>query len=379
MTHEELQLIQVEKQEHSTVKITGEIPFVYLEKQRANALKHLGKDMEIAGFRKGHIPEKVLIERVGEMMVLTEMAERALHDAYPKIIETHKLEVIGYPQISITKIAPGNPLGFSAIVAVMPEIELPDYTSIAKEINKNKESKDVTDDEVDTQVKEILRQKVAYEKLQENAQKSSGAAHVHDEHCDHDEHTHEETPVERDADGELVLPELTDEYVKTLGKPGQFESVVDFKSKLREHLAIEKEKEVNSTHRAKITDAIIEKTKMELPQVMIDAEMNQMFAQMEEDLNRAQLNMDEYLGHIKKTKDDLKKEWSPAAEKRAKLQLILNEIAKKDTVKPDTSLVDHEVSHLLERYKDADEKRVRIYVESMLTNEAVLKKLEEVA
>ncbi len=172
------------------------------------------------------------------------------------------------------------------------------------------------------------------------------------------------------------LPELTDELVKTLGQPGQFNSIAEFKEKIKEHLTIEKERDVTSRHRAKITDAIEEKSVIELPQVMIDAELGQMFAQMEEDLTRAQLTIDDYLGHIKKTRDDLKKEWSPTAEKRAKLQLILNAIAKKEEVRPDSGKVDHEVSHLLEHYKDADERRVRIYVESVLTNDAVMQMLE---
>jgi FKBP-type peptidyl-prolyl cis-trans isomerase (trigger factor) len=71
-------------------------------------------------------------------------------------------------------------------------------------------------------------------------------------------------------------------------------------------------------------------------------------------------------------------EWTPAAEKRAKLQLILNEIAKNETLELDAGKVDHEVSHLLEQYKDADEARVRIYIESIMKNEEVMKMLESV-
>jgi FKBP-type peptidyl-prolyl cis-trans isomerase (trigger factor) len=99
---------------------------------------------------------------------------------------------------------------------------------------------------------------------------------------------------------------------------------------------------------------------------------------MEEDLARANLKIEDYLGHIKKTREDLTKDWTPTAEKRAKLQLVLNAIAKKEDIKADPSLVDHEVSALLERYKDADEERVRIYVMSILMNDAVMKMLEEV-
>lgn len=367
MIKDTLTKFTIEKKAGSLVIITGEVPYEELAKHRSTAISAIGKEIEIDGFRKGHVPESVLIQKVGEMAILNEMAERTLREYYPHILIENKLDVVGYPQISITKIAKDNPLGFTITVAVMPEMKLPDYFGIAKGINKDKESKEVTEEDVTKQINEILRQKVAYERLQGKAKNTEG--HVHDENCKHDEE-----PIEDIKD--LPLPELTDEYVKTFGKEGQFTSVEDFKSKIKEHLTIEKARDVDSRHRAKITDAVIEKTELELPQVMIDAEINQMLAQMTDDLTRAQLKMEDYLGHIKKTKEDLIKEWTPSAEKRAKLQLVLNEIGKKESIVPDPSLVDHEVSNLLEHYKDADEKRVRIYVTSTLTNEAVLKKLE---
>ncbi len=363
--------ITIEKKPGSLVVITGELPYADLEMHRGKAVSALSKEVEIDGFRKGHVPEQILLSKIGEMPLITEMAERALSAVYPKLVAEHKLDVIGYPQIGITKIAKDNPLGFTITVAVVPEITLPDYFAIAKKVNADKASKEVTEEEVTTQINDILRQKVAYERLQKKAQPHD---HAHDENCDH-EHEHEEAPIEDAKD--IPLPELTDEYVKTLRKPGQFENVEDFKTKMREHLTIQKAQDVDSFHRAKITDAVIAETTLELPQVMVDAEINQMFAQMETDLERAQLKVDDYLNHIKKTRDDLKKEWTPSAEKRAKLQLVLNEIAKVEKIEADSSLVDAQTDTLLEQYKDADEKRVRVYVTSVLTNEAVLKKLEE--
>ena len=383
MIKDTLTKFTIEKKTGSLVIITGEVPYEELAKHRNTAVSAIGKEIEIDGFRKGHVPESIIVQKVGEMAILNEMAERTLREYYPHILTEHALDVVGYPQISITKIAKDNPLGFTITVAIMPEMKLPDYLGVAKDINKDKESKEVTEEDVTKQINEILRQKVAYERLQGkvNAEGREGAlgqktkdaeGHVHDENCKHDEE-----PVEDLKD--LPLPELTDEYVKTFGKEGQFTSVEDFKTKIKEHLTIEKARDIDSRHRAKITDAIIEKTELELPQVMIDAEINQMLAQMTDDLTRAQLKMEDYLGHIKKTKEDLIKEWTPSAEKRAKLQLVLNEIGKKENIVPDPSLVDHEVSNLLEHYKDADEKRVRVYVTSVLTNEAVMKKLEAVA
>ena len=358
----------VEKEAGSQVKITGEIPYSELLSERSGAIKALGKNVKIDGFRAGHVPEAVLVKTIGEMAILAEMAERAIAHMYPHILEEHGIDAIGYPQISITKIAPENPLGFTATVAILPTITLPDYKALAKTVNVAKESTEVTDADVEKQVTDILRQKAAYERLQKKAVAKDGSTP--------DSEVPEET-IETEADlAKLPIPELTDEVVATLGQPGQFTTVEDFKTKIREHLTIEKKSTVESSHRAKITDTIIEATVMDIPQVLIDSELNQMFAQMNEDLERSNLKMDDYLKHISKTQDDLKKDWTPAADKRAKLQLVLNEIAKKEDVKPDQVQLDAQVTQLTDQYKDADKHRVEIYVSSVMTNEAVMKMLE---
>jgi len=347
----------------SQVKISGEIPYEELTTEKENAIKALGSNVNLDGFRKGHVPAAVLEKHIGEMAILTEMAERTISHMYPHILEAHEIDSIGYPKIEITKIAPNNPLGFTATVAVVPEIGLPDYQAIAKKANAQKPSQEVSDTELEDKIKDILRQKAAYEKLQQKATVPGEVS---------DLPTPETVEKVKEA-----LPELTDETVKALGQPGQFETVVQFKTVLREHLEIEKKRDVTANHRATITDGIIDESKIELPEILIDSELSQMFAQMEEDLKRSNLKMADYLSHIKKTQDDLRKEWSPAAEKRAKLQLILNDIAKKEKIVADEKLVSDQVKELLNHYKDADENRVRTYVSSILQNEAVMKNLEK--
>jgi trigger factor len=358
----------VETLDESQVKISGELPQVELESERTAAIVALGKDVQIDGFRKGNVPQAVLEKHLGEMTILGEMAERAISHAYPHILSEHKIDAIGQPQIEITKIAKDNPLGFTVTVAVMPELTLPDYETIAKKINTDRPTDDVTDAEVDAKVQDILRQKKAYEKMQAKAadKPADGATDL-------------PTPdsVAEKAEDEKEQ-ELTDEIAKTLGQPGQFESVTDLKTKLKEHLEIEKKQENAAKHRATITDAIIDKTEVILPKVLIDSEISQMFAQMEDDLKRSELKIEDYLTHIKKTKEELIAEWKPAAEKRATLQLVLNEIARKEELSPDIEKVNEQTKELMERFKDADEQRVRLYVASVILNEDVMKKLEEV-
>lgn len=371
----------IEHLDDSQVKISGELPFAELAAHREAALAELGKDVKVDGFREGKVPEEMLVEKIGEGNLLSEMAERALGHAYPHIVEAHELNVLGYPQIQITKLAPDNPFGFTATVAVVPNITLPDYKSIATEQNKDKATAEVTDEDVEQQVEQIMRQRMAYERLQKKAateQEETGSESATDA-------TDLPTPESEAAKTEdeefdpatAPLPELTDEYVKGLGQPGQFASVEDFKTKLREHLEIEKQREVAASHRAKITDAIIDSTDLKLPEVLIDGELKQMWGQMEEDIKRANMSMDDYLAHIKKTREEMNEEWRPAAEKRAKLQLILNEIANQEEITPNEQEVEEQTKQLLEQHQDADEQRVKVYVGSVLTNEEVMKMLEQ--
>jgi trigger factor len=344
----------------SEVKISGELPYVELEAERTAAIVSLGKHVEIDGFRKGNVPAAVLEKRLGEMAILGEMAERAIAHAYPHILEEHSIQAIGYPKIEITKIAPQNPLGFTATVAVVPTFVVADYQAIAKEVNKNRPSDEVTDEEVAEKITDILRQKAAYERLQAKAQ-------VNEEDA---------IQTEEELENKLVIPELTDDVAKSLGQPGQFTGVDDFKAKLREHLEIEKKTDGIAKHRGELTDKIVDATEITLPKILVESEISQMFSQMQDDLDRANLKLDDYLAHIKKTKEELEKEWEPAAVKRAKLQLVLNEIAKAEKLSPETEQIDAQTKVLMERFKDADQDRVRVYVASVLMNEEVMKKLE---
>lgn len=102
-----------------------------------------------------------------------------------------------------------------------------------------------------------------------------------------------------------------------------------------------------------------------------------MFAQFEGDVQQVGLKIDDYLKHIKKTPEDLRKDWQPDAEKRAKLNLILGEIAKQEKIIADKEAVDREVEFLTKNYKDVDPLRARLYTEHMMTMEKTVKFLEE--
>ena len=97
---------------------------------------------------------------------------------------------------------------------------------------------------------------------------------------------------------------------------------------------------------------------------------------MKDDVSRMGMKYEDYLKNIGKTEEGLRSEWKENAEKRAKLQLIMNAILDKENLKPNEKEVDDNVKHLMEHYKEASPENIRIYVRSLLSNEKVFAFLE---
>jgi trigger factor len=337
------------------LEIVGEITAERMSSVRQKAIEKLRTWVEVDGFRKGNAPETLVVQKVGEMRILEESAEIALGEEYPNILEEHKVDAIGRPEINITKIGVGSPLAFKIKTFLAPEIKLADYKKIAKAENgKEKKVVEVTEKEVDDVILDI-RHSIAHEKVHKE---SSSSPDVHD---------HREI---RDAD----LPEVNDEFAKSIGN---FANVEEMREKIKENIGKEKEIKEKDKKRTSILEAIIEKSTIELPKIIIEGEQEKMLAQLKDDLARAGVNYEDYLKHIKKSEDDLRKEWEETATKRAKSQMTLNTIAKEENITPDEEELKKEMEHILSHHKDADRFRVRMYVETFMTNELVLKWLEE--
>ncbi len=335
--------ISIVKKDDSELKITGEIQKDVFSTYRTQVLKKIGADAKIPGFRKGHIPDHILTKHVAEEIILNQIAELSLQDIYPQIIEEHKIKAIGRPKVTITKLAPGNPIGFTIETAVLPEIILPDYKKISGEVTKKQEIILVTKQDIDEVINQILQNKTKKEK---------------------DTGTNEP---------QKTKPVLTEELVKSFG---DFKNIDDFKKKLEENLKIEKEHKAKEKTRIEIGEKIIEKTEILLPKILVESELDKMVSQLKSDIERMGMKFEDYIKNIKKTEDAIRKEFEIDAKKRAKLQLILNAIAAEENIHIPKDEIDKESKHILEHHKDADPNRVVVYVETILTNEKVFQLLE---
>jgi trigger factor len=356
--------VSITRKPGSLVEITATISATEFDSVRPQAIKNLNEVVKIDGFRPGMIPEKVLVAKVGEGAILEEMAEIAIGLAYPEILREEAIDAIGRPEIRVTKLAPGNPLEFIATTPIFPVFDLPDHKAIARTVNTTKETITVTEGEVQKAIDEIRTMKA-------RADREGDAEHQHDEATEHDHGS-----AANAEDPALPLPELTDEFVKTLG---DFANVAAFTEKVRESIHSQKERETRDKKRVAILDAILAKTTIDLPEIIVAQELERMEDEFSHDIARMGLDLDAYRKAVKKTREEMFAEWKPDAEKRAKTELLIAAIAKKDGVTPDPDARARDIDAVRTRFPDAPLERVEGYVDTVLTNEAVLRMLEETA
>jgi trigger factor len=361
--------IKVTKLPKSEVEIEGELEAEIFETYFTKALKKIGETLKLDGFRKGKIPESVMLSKIPEIQILEEMSQMALNEHYPKIIEDEKIDAISRPEISITKLARKNPLGFKIKTAILPEIKLPDYKDLAKKIISKitdaEKNITVSDEDLENTIMDIRKSRAPKKHVAEHIHKEGEPAHPHDDSGAGGEHKPEEEKEE--------LPEFNDVFVQALGP---FKDVVDFKTKLKENIKLEKENQQKEKTRLKIIEEIIKGSEMEIPEILVEIELDKILYRMESDITQMGLKFEDYLKHLNKTKEDLRKEFRKDAEKKAGLGLILNEIAKVEKIMADEEQVAKEVAAILEHYKDADPERARMHAENVLTNEKIFQFLE---
>ncbi len=346
----------VKKLENAQVEISVTLPSEKVEQYRAEVEKEALANVEIDGFRKGHVPTDIAKKHIQPLRVYEEMAQRAISAHYVDILEKTKVEAIGHPQIMITKIAEGSDLEFKIITAVMPRIKLADYKKIAKTIMAEKVETEASEEEVNEAINNIRRMR-AQQMMAEQAKEG-------------------ETPKSWSDIKDEDLPELNDEFVKSVGA---FENVDDFKKKITDNVQAEKESKAIEKKRIEVIDALLESSEIEVPQMMVDYEVDKMLHEFEGNIVMTGMSFDEYLKSIKKTREDYKTEWQEQGKKRAQTQLLLTQIAKEAKIEASDEDVEKEVKTIMEQYKDQngiDENNVRAYVAQVLTHQKVFEFLE---
>ena len=143
----------VENLSPTRVKLTVEVPSEELQPHIDAALKSIGDQIQVPGFRKGKVPARIIEQRVGKGAVIQEAVNDALPEFFGKAVEQTEVEPIGQPEVDITEVpmTDGENLKFTVEVDVRPEVTLPDYDGLKIEVDPL----EVTDADVEEKLTEL--------------------------------------------------------------------------------------------------------------------------------------------------------------------------------------------------------------------------------
>ena len=130
------------------VKLTVEVSFDELAPSLDAAYKAIAQQINIPGFRKGKVPSRVIDQRVGRAAVLEEAVNQVLPQAYEDALRENNVQPLGRPEVEVTEIQDGQSITFTAAVDIRPEFDLPDYAGIKVQVD----DVDVTDEQVEEQL-----------------------------------------------------------------------------------------------------------------------------------------------------------------------------------------------------------------------------------
>ena len=403
-----------------------ELPPERLERAVRDAVSRLGRRTRVPGFRPGKAPRPMLERVLGPGAVLDEAVDHLVQDAYREAIVDQRILPLTNADVEIVQAEEGKALVFKATVQIRPDVKLGDY----RNFNFRPEI-DVTDvAKVDKVIDELRDQHATLAPVEDRGAQNGDYAVIGfvgtrdgepfeggtaermplvlgedrlipgfeaqliglrvgeskgfditfpDDYTDESfRGTQAHFEVELRELREKILPEADDEFAQAIGG---FESLATLKTDVRRRL------ERNAIDRARHTfaDRIIEyavaNATLELPDVLIDQEVEVMHDEFRASLARQGIPEKTYLEATGQTEADLHTEFRPRAEQRVKVLLVLTEIARAEGVDVPDADIEAEVARARERYRDPktiayfESERGRDFIRSTLRRTRVVEKL----
>lgn len=403
------------------------------------ALEETTNSVDIDGFRKGKAPEELIRKKIGEAELSRRTLLHAIQDSYPEALKELQgknnptIEPIGPPKIQVTKFTEGGALEYTARLSVLPTLTLPDYKQIAKDTLAKKQNPETSEKEVEDSLMWLRKSRAQEVTVTRAAQegdrvevdfeaKIAGATLENGKSQNHPivigegrflpgfekelvgmKEGEEKTfslvaPAdysEKELSGKTIdfhvamklvqkriIPEADDAFATTIGN---FKSIDELKTSIRKGILAEKEEKEQERMRISIIEAVTEKTGGELPDLLIERELEKMLAELKANIGQMGLDWTTYLANIKTNEGDLKKGWMKDAGRRVKIALTLREIAKVEKIEPDETEIQEAAGKALARMDISEEELKKIdrnafleYNTTIARNEKVFKFFESI-
>jgi len=422
--------IELKKLPRGQVELTIELSVDEYQPFLEQAAKAISEATKIPGFRPGKAAFDIVKQKVGEDKIWQEALEAAVKKTFLQALEEQKLPTVGSPEIDVIKLAAGNPVIYKAKVSLLPKVELGDLTKIKVSkkpvVIKPEEISQAINNIQKTQAKEALVSREAqkgdkveidfsvsldqvpidngksqnfplvigektfipgFEEqligLKSGEEKKFPLAFPQNYHQKNLAGRVADFKVKLNAVYNLELPAIDDNFAKSLG---QFQTVKDLEEGMKNKLTNDAEARENQRLEEEIIDTIINQSKFDdIPDILINTEAKKMLEEMEQSVTQNGLKFEDYLSHLKKTKDELLLDFVPQAIKRVKGALILRQAGEQGSVEATEEDIAEEIKQTKVLYQNNPEINKQIdspayhqYLRNILTARKVIDYLKSV-
>ncbi len=388
--------LQVENLEKNMAKLTVEVPAEEFEKALAAAYNKNKGRFNIPGFRKGKAPRAMVEKMYGAGILYEDAVNEALDATYGGAADESGLDIVSRPEIDIVQVEKGKTLIYTATVAVKPEVTLGEY----KGVEVARASAEVTDEDIETELKKVQEQNSRLITVEDRAVEDGDQTVIDFEgfvdgklfeggksedypltigsHSFID--TFEEQLIGKNIGEQCEinvtfpneyhatelagkpamfkvtvkeikrkeLPELNDEFA---GEVSEFETFEDYKKDIKEKEALKKEKTAATENEDHVVEKVVENASMEIPEPMIDSQVNNMVNDYARRMQSQGLSLDQYMKFTGMTIETLKEQMKPQALKRIQTRLVLEAVVKAENITVSDEAVESEVTKMAEAYK----------------------------
>jgi trigger factor len=389
--------VSTNPQPGSRMQLDIEVPPADVDRHFATAYRHVAERTKVPGFRPGKAPRTVIDRFVGRGTVIAEAIDHLVSDAYDAALDQTTIIPIDQPEVDIDPagVAEGQSVRFTATVAVRPEVELGAYTDYPFTL----ETPDTTDEQVDGVITELREEQATLRPIDDRQAQKGDVAAVKftgtiggepfeggsadrlplvigedrmipgwedqlvgmaiDETKGFDITFPDDYRVE-ELQGkaahfevtlldvrERILPELDDEFAKSVG---EVQTVAELRDEIRDALTKRAADEARHAYADRIIDFAASNATVEVPEVMIANEIDIMRDELSNRLAQQRIGLEQYLALAKQTPEELTAELREPASRRVKVLLVLSAIAEKEGIDAMPEEVQAEIDEQLARY-----------------------------
>lgn len=387
--------VKVEKLEKNMAKIIVEVEASVFDKALVSAYnKNKGK-FNLPGFRKGKAPMNMIEKAYGPQVFYEDAVDEVLDATYPDAMKESGLEIVTRPEISVDQIGKGQNLIYTALVAVKPEVTLGEY----KGVTVTKAEAKVSAADVKAELDKALEQNARIVEVDRKIKKNDITTIDFTGYVDGNEFpggkgedypltigsgtfipgfedqligkkmgeevevnvTFPENYGAKDLAGKEAMFKVTIKQVKEKQIPkaddefasevSEFETLAEYKEDIKKRLKEQKEEQAARANENAVIDAVVENASMEIPDAMVDSQVNGMLNDYAMRLQQQGIPMDQYLQITGQTTESLKEQMKPSALRNIKTRLVLEAVCEKENVTVSDEKVTEEFAKIAEQYK----------------------------